>query len=67
MHTYGPPLLVLSAAVGAKNLHTLFVGDLAVRVLQRQHVGPAVDLLHALPLPLHRRVQVGQSSVHFTD
>ena len=38
---------------------SLFAGDLVIRVLQRQHAGPAMDLLHALPLPLHRRVQVG--------
>ena len=35
------------------------LGDQPVRLFQRQHPGPALDLLHALPLPLHRGVQVG--------
>ena len=38
------------------------LGDQPLRMLQRQHPGQAVDLLHALPLPLHCGVQVSEDT-----
>ena len=35
------------------------LGHQPLCLFQRQHPGPALDLIHALPLPLHRGVQVG--------